>query len=55
LGRQPDALKEWEQAAKLDPTEASAYYHLFRIYLALKDTKKAAYDLEQFKKLSALY
>ena len=55
LGRPGDAIPEWELAAKFDPTDASPYFHLYRIYLATGNAEKAKVAYAQFKKLSSTY
>ena len=55
LGRSADAIPEWNLVAKLDPTDASPYYHLYRIYLASGREDKAKSAYAEFKKLSATY
>lgn len=55
LKRQSDALAEWQQTAKLDPTDATPYYHLYRIYLGLKEQEQANSARVQFNRLSSTY
>jgi DNA-binding SARP family transcriptional activator len=53
--RPAEAIPQWELAAKLDPADASPYYHLYRIYLASSEEDKAQRAYAEFKKLSATY
>ncbi len=55
LKRQAEAIHEWEQVATLDPTDASPYYHLYRIYLAMGDDEKANSAHAEFERLSSMY
>ena len=41
-GRYADALKGYQRAQELDPTESAAYYNAARCYLELGDATKAA-------------
>jgi len=55
LGRSADAIPEWEMTAKLDPTDSSPYFRLYRIYLASGNQEKAKAAYAKFKKLSSTY
>ena len=55
LGRAADSIPEWDLVAKLEPTDSSPYYHLYRIYLATGRQDKATRAYAEFKKLSATY
>jgi tetratricopeptide (TPR) repeat protein len=53
--RNADAVREWEISAKLDPTDASARYRLYRGYISLGETEKARSALAEYKHIAELY
>jgi predicted Zn-dependent protease len=55
LGKQAEAIVEWQRVAALDPADSAPYYRLYRIYLAMGNEEKADAAYAQFKKLSAMY
>ena len=55
MGKQAEAIAEWERVAVLDPADPAPYYRLYRIYLAMGNEPKANLAHAQFKKLSSMY
>ena len=55
LGKQSEAMLEWERVAALDPTDSAPYYRLYHIYQAMGSKDKANAAYAQFQKLSAMY
>ncbi len=55
LRREAEAAAEWEESTRLDPTDASSCYRLYRAYVTLGNTEKAKAVLEQYKKIAAQY
>ena len=55
LGKEAEAIAEWERVATLDPADSTPYYRLYHIYLAMGNKDKANAAYAQFQKLSAMY
>jgi tetratricopeptide (TPR) repeat protein len=55
LGKQAEAMVEWERVAALDPADSAPYYRLYRIYLEMGNKDKANAAYAEFQKLSAMY
>ena len=55
LGKEAEAIVEWERVATLDPADSTACYRLYRIYLAMGNKDKANAAYAQFQKLSSMY
>jgi len=49
------AIREWKATESLDPTNTSALYNLYRLYLKSGDETLAKETLQQYKALSKLY
>ena len=54
-GETQKAIREWKAAESLDPTNTSALYNLYRLYLKTGDETLAKEALERYKALSKLY
>lgn len=51
VGRNREALGKFELAARLDPSLAAPHFQLFNAYRQAGEKEKAAYHLEQFRKI----
>jgi len=54
-GDSQKAVSEWKVAKSLDPTNTSAYYNLYRLYLRAGDKTLADEAFKQYKAISKLY
>ena len=55
LGRLPEALREAQTAAELNPASSTARYALFKLYREAGDQKASQAELEMFQKLKTIY
>jgi tetratricopeptide (TPR) repeat protein len=55
LGHGSAAIRAWESAAALDPTDSSVPYRLYRAHLAAGDRAKADAALAAYQRIAALY
>jgi tetratricopeptide (TPR) repeat protein len=55
LGDWRAAIRAWTEAARLDPTDASVRYRLYRAHLAAGDQAAAEQALDEYREISALY
>ena len=55
LGRDRDAIREWETTARLDPNDGQVQYQLAQAYRKVGDSQKAEAALARFKRINAAY